>query len=98
LGYVVSNIRRLDIPQQYGPFHVEEVYIGSARHAGDFAIGLTVLSAFGKMYCALAYEAPLVSESSARAIADRIVRVIDDAAKSSVVPLAASPSHSGATA
>lgn len=98
LGYMVSNVGRVDIPQQYGPFHVEEVYIGSARHAGDFALGLTVLSAFGKMYCALAYEAPLVKESSARAIADKIVRILDEATRSSVVPLASSQSHSGAIA
>lgn len=79
LGYVVSNLGRLDLPQRHDPFHVEEMYFGTSRHAGDYALCLNVVTVFDKMFCAFGYESPLVSEESASRIVDRFIGLLDEA-------------------
>ena len=78
MGYVVSNLGRLDLPQRHGPFHVEEMHFGTSRHAGDYALGLNVVTVFDRMFCAFGYESPLVSEASANRIVDRVIGLLDE--------------------
>nr|AYM54550.1 hypothetical protein [Racemicystis crocea] len=77
MGYGVSNLGRLDLPERYGPLCVEEMYFGTARHAGDYVLSLSVVTLFGRMFCAFAWEEPLMSERTAEAVVDAFMRALE---------------------
>ena len=80
-GPCLSNMGVLDLPKEYGPFRLKEIYFGSPHPSGLYSVFLCVATLHGRLFCALSYTEPLLSRRTAESIADSFVSRLATACK-----------------
>jgi NRPS condensation-like uncharacterized protein len=85
-GPCLSNLGVLDLPEEYGPFQLKEIYFGTLHPSGLYSVFLTVATLHGRLFCALSYTEPLLSRRTAESIADSFVSRLQAACKGEDTP------------
>lgn len=75
-----SNIGRLDFPETYGSFALDELYFGTSQNTGIFAIAVSIITVLGKLCCCFSYPEPLLSKQSATQMMETFVGQIQQQA------------------
>jgi NRPS condensation-like uncharacterized protein len=79
LGIGITNYGLLDLPLEFGPFHVNKFHSGATRHAGDWLMLLHTASVGGKLCYDFCYEVPLLSEKTAGKIVETFFSILQSA-------------------
>ncbi len=80
---VISNMGVVDVPENFGPFAVDDLCWTTKQVCGRNLASLYTLTLHGRMSFCLAYIDPLLGDRKGQAIVGRIVETIDQIAAAS---------------
>lgn len=77
VDFCLTNLGRIDIPQDYGLFHLKNFYFCTSRQAGAIGCIANVVAFPDRMYICLGYAEPLLSENAIKNLSDVFFKILD---------------------